>query len=91
MSDEREQIREWLGSHGLPHNEVEGDLLIDYIIGYTEKAIRQAVGEEMLELVGGEREWDPTEPYDNPDMAQGYNEAISELRQKIKEWQGGEE
>ena len=52
----------------------------------AEKAIRQAVGEEMLELVGGKREWDTTEPYDNPDIAQGYNEAVEELRQKIKEW-----
>lgn len=54
--EQREEIREWLGSHGLPHNEVEGDLLIDYIIGYAEQRERQARIDELKMLRQGSKE-----------------------------------
>lgn len=47
------------------------------------KAIRQAVGEEMLELL-------PSPMLLREPEARGYNMAIKHARQKIKEWQGGE-
>lgn len=36
---DREEWRNWLASHGLPHNEVEGELILDFIEGLirTEK------------------------------------------------------
>lgn len=45
----------------------------------------------MLSLVPKEREWDKSEPYDNPDIAQGRNEAISDMKEKLSEHFNGEE
>lgn len=45
---------------------------------------KQQIKDLFMELIGKEREWDTSEPYDNPDIAQGYNEAITELREKVE-------
>lgn len=42
----REQWREWLGKHGLPYNEVEGDMILDFM----EWVIQSAVLEELNEI-----------------------------------------
>jgi hypothetical protein len=39
---DRELWREWLGSHGLPHNEVEGDLILDFIEAVITSKVNQA-------------------------------------------------
>lgn len=56
----------------------------------AEKAIRQAVSEEMLAMFPPM--WVITEQPDEyaRQKALGYNQGLAELRQKIKEWQGGE-
>ncbi len=53
----------------------------------AEKAIRQAVGEEMLMLVGKQR------PYKGGSYSywEGEKFARAELRQRIKQWQGGKD
>lgn len=48
----------------------------------AEKAIRQAVGEEMLGLL-------PDKDY-RFNYIDDFHEAVEEIRQKIKQWQGGE-
>lgn len=49
-------------------------------IDRAEKAIRQAVGEEMLELVKSEPTWERSTMID-----------AESLIEKIKQWQGGED
>lgn len=50
--------------------------------------VKQAFCTDLIELIGEDREWDTNEPYDNPDIAQGHNEALDELRTKIKGYLG---
>lgn len=62
----------------------------------AEKAIRQAVGEEMLGLVGdneyGNIGYDGEEMVNETTEEMLYrNQLRAELRQKIKQWQGGED
>jgi hypothetical protein len=51
------------------------------------RQITQAIEKYILEcVIGDNREWDTTEPYDNPDIAQGYNEALENVRLKLKDY-----
>ena len=43
---------------------------------------------DMLELIGTHREWDRSEPYDNPDMVQGCNEAIDNITDRLNAYFG---
>ena len=63
----------------------------------AEKAIRQAVGEEMLEIIG-ENDHETRGTTQNPNnekyhtrKSKNRNELKAEIRQKIKQWQGGED
>lgn len=44
---------------------------------------KEAIVQAVLQEIPEDREWDGSEPYDNPDVAQGYNEALDELREKF--------
>jgi hypothetical protein len=47
---------------------------------------KQALYKDMLELIGEDTTWNQQEAYTNPDTVQGYNEALSDMRDKLKEY-----
>ena len=69
----------------------------DEVPEQMEKAIRQAVGKEMLEIIG-ENDHETRGTTQNPNnekyhtrKSKNRNELKAEIRQKIKQWQGGED
>ena len=48
--------------------------------------IKSLIANEFENIIGKNREWNTNEPYDNPDITQGYNEALDDMRQKLEEW-----
>lgn len=54
-------------------------------------ALKQALYDLLKEKLPKEREWDRSEPYDNPDTAQGHNEAVDEMVSAINQLFGREE
>lgn len=64
-------------------------ILDDYIPDSLLLDMKEEILQSLLSLIPKEREWDTSEPYDNPDIAQGHNEAVDELRIAIKEWVEG--
>lgn len=47
---DREEWRNWLASHGLPHNEVEGELILDFIDGLISNREKLARIDELERL-----------------------------------------
>jgi|SRR5690606_37091208 len=47
---DREEWRNWLASHGLPHNEVEGELILDFIEALISNREKLARIEELEEI-----------------------------------------
>lgn len=61
-----------------------------FTLEQAEKAIRQAVGEEMLVLKPGVALAEPLASDKEWAEYEGYNKALDDWEQKIKQWQGGE-
>ncbi len=62
---------------------VKGVRFADKIVITGRKQAKEAIVQAVLQEIPEDREWDKSEPYDNPDVAQGYNEALDELREKF--------
>lgn len=89
------KLREALEELGMTefHNGKTGAGVLSTAVNKAEKAIRQAVGEEMLELLPDEiinddakRLRDGTFVRGDDMRRIGHNDCLRELRQKIKEW-----
>lgn len=76
----RDEWREWLGSHGLPHNEVEGDMILDFIeaiVTQTKQETIQACIDALPEVVGDSKN-NPPNGSSNHSFRLGFNQAIDQ-------------
>lgn len=67
------------------------DPFVDGALSDTEKAIRQAVGEELRELLPTDENVTTKYGYHRDEKKYGYRMAIVDIKEVIKQWQGGED
>ena len=72
------------------HEQVAGKIR-DKHVAKTKKAIRQAVGEEMLELLPTDENVTTKYGYHRDEKKYGYRLAIVDVKEVIKQWQRGED
>lgn len=84
MNSKLRKILEELSSESSSHSWQETDY--DMLVTEAEKAIKQAVAEEMLELLGDDAVITTDDTGIDLARKSAANYVLMELRQKIKEW-----